>query len=615
MSKQTRPMNVRRMGGLWGACAGAMLATVCSSAVCAQATTNPANVKPQTYKPVREYDAAGNVAGPLRAGWWNDAVFYQVFVRSFADSTEGPLANDGVGDLRGLIEKLDYLSGDPEKSEGLGVTALWLMPIMESPSYHGYDVVDYFHIKKDYGTNQDFRDLMRECHKRGMKVIIDLVLNHTSNRNPWFKAAAGDRDAAAATGASRDWYIFSESGDSPFKGPWHQDVWHRLKGPAGASRPTTYYGLFGGDMPDLNYRNPEVTRRVHDLSAWWLDTRTGRIVGDGQTTEPPMDVDGFRLDAIRHLIEEGEVQDNTLATHEWLKEYRRICKDGGAAADTFCIGEVWSTSEAASSYVGDQLDAAFEFDLAGAMVEACRTGLAKPLIEAQSTVLKFYPPNQYGRFLTNHDQPRVMTQLKGSDGAMRVAAVLLLTGPGIPFVYYGEEIGLTGDKPDPKIRTPMPWSGGKHAGFSGHRPWQAPNSGFEKLNVVDQRADESSLWNLYRRLIAARRAEPSLRHGAIVPVQCEGFQAAQVYAFLRTSSEASAVLVVCNLGDEPVTGYRLSAAAGAMPTGLGKQHHVVDLLTSRAQAGLQVEANGGFEGYRPASELAAHGCMVLKLAR
>lgn len=225
--------------------------------------------------------------------WWRSAVVYEVFVRSFADSTSGPLAGDGIGDLAGLVERLDYLNdGDPARVGDLGVTALWLMPIAESPSYHGYDAVDYRRVDEEYGTNEDFRRLVDEAHRRGIRVIVDLVLNHTSSDHPWF------RDAWRPGSPWHDWYIWSEEPQT-VRGPWGQEVWHATPWWQRGWRRFAaygYYGIFWSGMPDLDYRNPEVTAEARAISRFWLEQ---------------MGADGFRLDAIRHLIEDLPVQEDT----------------------------------------------------------------------------------------------------------------------------------------------------------------------------------------------------------------------------------------------------------------------------------------------------------------
>lgn len=601
----------------------------------AQATTNPASggggmggagkSGSGVVAPARERDGAGRVVGPGRAGWWNDAVFYQVFVRSFADSREGPLAGDGIGDFQGLIERLDSLNdGDGQTTSDLGVTALWLMPVNASPSYHGYDVTDYRDTQREYGTPEDFQRLMRECHRRGIRVIVDLVMNHSSDEHAWFVEA---KDPASAR---HDWYIWSAtdkgSGKDGYRGPWNQRVWHKLrkgdgkdgKGKSGedgkgdraagrrdgAGGEAWYYGIFSGKMPDLDYRNEDVSREMMDVAGYWLKPEA----------EGGMGADGLRLDAIRHLIEDGAQQDNTPETHAWLRAFRESYKEAGGAASggagtksaekaeatsrasvvandggPFAIGEVWASSAIASSYVGDgELDAAFEFDLAGAMVESARSGDAGPVKWAQEEVLRLYPPNQYGRFLTNHDQTRVMSELKGDEGAMRMAAAMLLLGPGVPFIYYGEELGMPGEKPDPDLRTPMPWTAEEgNAGFAkaGVTPWRAVTKEAARINVERQRGEAGSLWNLYRKLIKLRAEHEALRSGTYEEVDVEalakpeggGFVKGEpgiwsvqgkdgltttlpgVYAFVRTSEDKKdSLLMVMNLGKEPVYEVKVS---------------------------------------------------------
>ena len=247
---------------------------------------------------------------PAPTSWWNGAVFYEVFVRSFADSSSGPLANDGIGDLQGLVEKLDYLNdGDPSTTDDLGVTGLWLMPVMSSPSYHGYDITDYYTVNQEYGTNDDFKRLVIEAHQRGIKVIIDLVLNHTSSEHPWFIEA---RDNPGSD--RRNWYIWSQ--DKPnYLGPWGEEVWH--PSPSGY-----YYGIFWSGMPDLNLKNPQVTAEMENVARFWLEDAG---------------VDGFRLDGARHLIEEGSIQENTPETHAWWKNFRTVYK--GSNPQALAVGD------------------------------------------------------------------------------------------------------------------------------------------------------------------------------------------------------------------------------------------------------------------------------------
>lgn len=569
-----------------------------------QATVNPETKAPGAGAPAggaQKKDATAQPApkGVAKPGWWNDAVFYEVFVRSFQDSTQGPLAGDGIGDFQGLIEKLDYLNdGDPATKTDLGVTALWLMPITASPSYHGYDTTDYRKVNPEYGTNEDFKRFVGECHKRGIKVVIDLVLNHCSSRHAWFEAAL---DPASD---KRGWFIWADAEPS-WRGPWGQQVWHRARSGPGAGR-SWFYGIFSSQMPDLNYREPAVSEAMLDVVRFWVRPQAGE---GAPTADGGMGIDGYRLDAIRHLVEDGRVQENTPGTHEWLRLMRRELRKANPEAMT--VGEVWASSEVASSYVGDQLDLAFEFDLANAMIDGAKDGSAAKVHDAQEKVLRLYPPNQYGRFLTNHDQTRVMTRLGGDAGAMRAAAAMLLLGPGVPFVYYGEELGLTGDKPDERLRTPMPWADGPNVGFSTHRPWQRPAAGSERVNVQAESADPGSLLSWYRRLIALRAGSAAVRHGAVGHVDAAE---AGVYAFLRSvpaadgagagEGGAGAVLVVVNLSRRALEGVKLSMASSPLRGVLAATDALEEPVPGSAPAELAAdERSGAFAGFVPVERL------------
>jgi alpha-amylase len=451
-----------------------------------------------------------------------DTVFYEIFVRSFADSTEGPLANDGIGDFAGLIEKLDYLNdGDPDTTDDLGVTGIWLMPINPSPSYHGYDVTDYYDVNPEYGTKADFKRFMREAHRRGIRVIIDLVLNHSSSEHPHFKQAlAGDP-------RYRDWYLFVDAPPRPiYLGPWGQTVWQEMQG-------QHYYGIFWSGMPDLNYRNPEVSEEARRIAAFWLEE---------------MGVDGFRLDAIRHLIEDGREMSDTPETRAWLREYNAALE--AMHPGKLTVGEIWTQTEIVSEYVADDaVDLAFEFDLAGAFMDAAQTGDKTALAYTLDNVEQNYPQQRYATFLTNHDQDRVMSVLNGDVAKAKLAASLLLTAPGVPFVYYGEEIGLTGRKPDERIRTPMPWTSASHGAFTAaaSRPWEPLEPGYETRNVADQSSRDDSLLSLYRRLVHLRAARPALR-GDYRSLETGRDD---VIAWVRGSG-GEELVVVANLGDELV---------------------------------------------------------------
>jgi glycosidase len=514
-----------------------------------QATTNPEAAK--------AVPVAAKYTGPVNEGWWNDAVFYQVFVRSFADSSKdnGKLANDGVGDIRGLIERLDYINtGKPGTTTDLKATGIWLMPITKSPSYHGYDTTDYYTIEPSYGTNEDFKELLAECHKRGIKVIIDLVINHCSDDHPWFKRSIDPKSEY------HDWFIWSKE-DPKWRGPWNQQVWHKKKS-------EFYYGLFSHRMPDFNYRNLAVTAEINKMIGWWLDE---------------MKVDGFRLDAIRHLIEEGQVQENTESTHAWLRGFYKFYKEKHPQAWT--VGEVWAPTAISSSFSGDQMDSCFEFELADTILKSIVAGDATKLAKVAQISWEAFPRNQASTFLTNHDQGRVMNQLGKDEGKCKLAASILLTMPGIPFVYYGEELGMTGDKPDELIRTPMQWDASAHGGFSSHKPWQPLNEDFKLRNVEAQGKDPESLLSLYRKLIRLRNDHVAFRRGDFTVIDAGN---PAVFAFVR-SQGAERFVVIANLSDKPVEKYSLGLR-GEVLAGLDGQKdllHGAELWESQSPVKLE----------------------------
>ena len=458
-------------------------------------------------------------------------MFYEVFVRSFQDSD-----GDGVGDLRGLIERLDYLNdGDPATTDDLGVTGIWLMPVTEGLSYHGYDVTDYRSVESDYGTRDDFVEFVDAAHERGIAVVVDLVLNHTSRSHPWFEASAtGDAPYA-------DWYLWA---DSPRGGGWHE------------YGDRYYFGLFWEGMPDLNLENEDVTTELYDIADFWLND---------------LGVDGFRLDAVKHYIEEGIRIQNTPATFEWAERFNAHVKETKPGALT--VGEVWSNTTIASIYVPDSVDMVFEFDLAEAFIAAAKWGSVRDLPQIIETVLERYPSGQYAPFLTNHDQVRVATQLDGDVAKSKVAASLLLTAPGAPFIYYGEEVGLPGTKPDERLRTPMPWSSAPNAGFTTDEPWQPLADGLEISNVADQIDDGASLLSHYRSLVQLRNATPELQTGIMTPLDT-GNEA--IHAFTRSGADGT-VLVMINLSEIPQGEYALPGITAGdeqlfgPPWGLGDQ--------------------------------------------
>lgn len=480
------------------------------------------------------------------SNWWKDAVFYEIFVRSFYDSD-----CDGIGDFNGITQKLDYL-------QDLGVTALWLMPIHPSPSYHGYDVTNYYAVNYEYGSLEDFQNLVNEVHKRGMHIIIDLVINHTSDQHPWFVDARSFTNSAY-----RDWYIWSETYPG-YNGPLGV-AWHK-------SDTGYYYGVFCCGMADLNYTNPEVTAQMEKIASYWLID-----VG----------VDGFRVDAAKHLIEEGENQENTESTHEWFRNFYTFYKT--EKPDAYTVGEVKGAGAFfAKTYTGDQFDNIFNFDIGYGIVNSARNGNNQAVLSAMNFSIRDMPEGDYATFLTNHDQDRAMQVLGGDMNRAKVAASLLLTAQGIPYIYYGEEIGQIGKKPDEDIRRPMQWSDATNAGFTcpDATPWR-PSYDAAQVNVVAELADPDSLWSHYQTLIAIRKAHPALRTGDNTLIDTD--QKA-IFASLRTSQDEQ-VLVIVNLGDEPIDSYQLSVGASPLKRGTYSFEGVLGSLDQT----LKVNKGGGFE--------------------
>jgi glycosidase len=508
--------------------------------------------------------------------WWRKAVCYEIFVRSFADSN-----GDGNGDFRGLTERLDYLNdGDPAGGDDLGVDCVWLMPIMEAASYHGYDVTDYDAVESDYGTRADFATLMEAAHQRGIRIIIDLPLNHTSNVHPWFIDAATNPDSPV-----HDWYVWSES-DPAYPGPWGQDVWY--ENPEGDD---FYYSTFWEGMPDLDYRNPEVTAEAHRISRFWLEE---------------MRVDGFRLDAIKHLIEESPKRlENTDATHQWLRDYRSFL--ASFAPDAYTVGEIFGASTTLLlPYYPDQLDAHFQFDIAGQILSAAGSASASGSVTITAEADEQIPDDRWATFLSNHDQTRSMTTLSGDTAAAKLAATALLTLPGTPFIYYGEELGMTGNKPDERLRTPMPWTAEPTGGFTTGEPWEPFADDPVQLNVAAQLNDPDSLLRHYQAMIRLRNEHPALSYGEFIPLRS---RPSAVAAFVRETGDER-LLIVINFGDEPVE-PSLSTRESRLP---GGSYHLEPVVGAEPGAKLTVAAEGAIDGFTPTPTLPPQSAAIFSLS-
>ena len=518
----------------------------------------------QAPVPAGATGSGGDPGPPWDHEWACGAVFYEVFVRSFQDSD-----GDGVGDLPGLISRLDYLNdGNPAGGDDLGVDALWLMPVFRSPSYHGYDTVDYTRVQSDYGSNEYLERLCAEAHRRGMRVILDFVLNHLSSEHPWFVSAR------TPGSAKRDWFVWRR--DNPgWTQPWggNNPTWHQ----AGDSY---YYGVFWGGMPDLNYRNPEVLDAMQEYARLWLDRG----------------VDGFRLDATRHLVEDGadQQQVDTPETHAVLRRFSAFTRT--VKPQAVLVGENWTQTEIIVDYFGsnekvaggDELPMNFNFPLAGAILDGVRRGDAAGITAKLDEVRRLYPEDAIDApFLTNHDMARVATQLNGDAGRLRLSASILLTLPGAPFLYYGEEIGLLNGPggQDEWKRTPMAWDASTHGGFSTGEPWFRFSAGRDSLNVASQSADSHSILSHYRRLIRARQSSTALRRGSVALLAAPD-QSGPILAYLR-QDEAERVWVVHNLG---------ATAAMAGPFDLGANACEPIFATATDGRSLEGAPNRGLSG-------------------
>ena len=515
-------------------------------------------------------------ATPGRVSAWTGAtVCYEVFIRSFYDSN-----GDGIGDLNGLIQKLDYINdGNPASKRSLGASCIWLMPVAASPSYHGYDVSDYYRVEPAYGTNADFRRLVAEAHRRGIKVLVDMVLNHSSSQHPYFQAALRD-----TTSPYRSWYRFSPT---PLgKGPWGAEGWHRSP-----VRDEYYWGVFSPSMPDLNYDSPAVREEAKKIATFWLRD---------------MGVDGFRLDAVPYLAEEGTCMIGCPGTHAFLHEYAEHIRS--VKPDAYTVGEAWGNVDAQLPYYPDQLTSYFTFEIADSLLAAVRRGSAGGMLAGYLRLQDTLPAYRWSPFLSNHDGTRSMTVLGGDVARAKLAATLLLTLPGLPFVYYGEEIGMTGDKPDPRLRTPMQWSPHSGVGFTTGTPWEAARPDSLTANVAVQDADSGSLLNLYRRLIHLRTWNSALATGKLVPLTASS---SQVAAYLRRAGN-HAVLVVANLGATAASGLSIGSGERVLPPG---RYVPRNLLGGPDGAMLRVSADGRIADYVPAAAIGPRESLVLDLVR
>ena len=504
--------------------------------------------------------------------WYKDAIIYQLHVKTFADSN-----GDGIGDFRGLTGKLDYI-------KDLGVDCLWLLPMYPSPFRDdGYDIADYGSIHPAYGTLDDFRECLAAAHDRGLKVVTELVLNHTSDQHQWFKEARRSRDDPR-----RDWYVWSDT-DDKYAGvriifvdtersnwTWDQEskqyYWHR----------------FFSHQPDLNYDNPALREEMWKVMQFWLG----------------LGVDGFRVDAVPYLIErEGTSCENLPETHDVMRFLRQRLNEHFSGR--MLLAEANQSPEDVRHYFGsgDEFHMAFHFPLMPRMFLALRLEDRKPLVDILQRTPEIPESCQWGIFLRNHDEltlemvtdveraymydeyasdpatrinvgirRRLAPLLEGDRRRIELMNGLLMSMPGTPVIYYGDEIGMgdniyLGDRNG--VRTPMQWNGGWNAGFSSADPERLAQPlisnavfGYQAVNVEAQKRHDHSLLNWMSRLIKVRRSTRVFSRGSTTFLNPTNHR---VLAFLR-SFDQEQVLVVCNLaGTAQAVELDLQSLAGALP--------------------------------------------------
>ncbi|WP_075061104.1 alpha-glucosidase [Ornatilinea apprima] len=478
--------------------------------------------------------------------WWRDGVIYQIYPRSFVDSNA-----DGIGDLQGIRSKLDYL-------QGLGIDAIWLSPIFPSPDVDfGYDVSNYLDIDPKFGTLEEFQQLVEDCHQRGIRVILDLVLNHTSDQHPWFVESRSSRD-----NPKNDWYLWKDP--SPNGGP--PNNWQSVFGGSGweyeARRGQYYFHMFYKEQPDVNWRNPAVREELVNVFRFWAERG----------------VDGFRLDVFNDYFKDAGFRDNPAKLglrpfdrqqhiHDvsqpemmpLLKEIRSVLD---SYPQRYAVGETFlgeDQAKTAASYCGsERLHAAFNFSFTH-----CKWDAGQFLRAIQHWENSLGDDAWPTYVLNNHDVRRSASRYaRGEDDRrLKVAAAMLLTLRGTPYLYYGEEIGMRDIKvgrseiQDPigkhywpffigrdGCRSPMQWNAAKHAGFSQATPWLKVNPNHATRNVESQQNDPRSLYHFYRNLIQLRKDLPALRQGMFLPLVHEP---RYILAYLR-QTQTQTVLVALN---------------------------------------------------------------------
>jgi len=482
--------------------------------------------------------------------WYKDAVFYEVYVRGFCDSTR-----DGIGDFRGFAAKLEYL-------EWLGIDCIWLLPFYESPLRDGgYDIADYYALLPDYGTIDDFTDFLVAAHTRGIRVIADLVINHTSDQHPWFQASRSSPDSP-----KRDWYVWSDSSERYteariiFKDTERSNwTWDEAAG-------AYYWHRFFSHQPDLNYDNPEVQQAMFEIVSFWLN----------------LGMDGFRVDAVPYLFErDGTSCENLPETHDFLKRLRAHVESSYPDALLLAEANQWPEDVVQYFGEGDEFHMAYNFPIMPRLFMALRQEDRRPIVEILERTPNIPNGCQWGMFLRNHDEltlemvtdeerdylyneyakdrrmrlnlgirRRLAPLMENGRRRIELLHALLFSLPGSPFLYYGDEIGMgdniyLGDRDG--VRTPMQWSADRNAGFS-----QAdferlyfpvimdPVYGYQSVNVEAQQRYGTSLLNWFREMIHLRKEHPVFARGTlriIKPIN------RRVFAFTRSYLDETALCV------------------------------------------------------------------------
>lgn len=479
----------------------------CAFSACSSGNDNPSASSQQSK-------ASGTVQ-PQKAVQSTDNYrnFYQIFVYSFCDSN-----GDDVGDIPGIVSKLDYLNdGDPEKGDDLGIDGIWLTPIAKSVSYHKYSVEDYCSIDEEFGTMEDFEKLIAECKKRGINVITDLVVNHSSNRHEWFVKACEEINQGNPDGYAKYYHIVKE--DDKTTG----DKYYPIQG-------TDYYyeANFSDTMPELNLSNPDVRAEIKKIMKFWLDKG----------------VAGFRLDAIKYYDTGG---DDGKDFCKWITDTAHELKK-----DSYIIGENYSGTGQISDWYSTGIDSQFNFPMSSAIgdyVNTTRTGNVKKLYSTMQSWQKNIRSKNKNAidspFLSNHDMARSAAYLVGNLESEKLAAMLYMLSPGTPYIYYGEELGLLGsDKDnDGTYRLPMPWEGDE---------WDKiliPNTSVESAEdyivttVKDAQKDENSLFKTYQQLIKLKLQNPEIARGTITKVIETGENYAAGYVI---EYDGKKVVIFCN---------------------------------------------------------------------